>query len=83
MIPHMVLWTGLQYYIAYAYSKVKNVISELNAIRANEQLLHDWYIQAEKLASDIDVQPEAPRTVSCQQGRENVEHNSPEEFTEG
>ena len=66
--------------IAYAYSKIKNVISELKAIRANEQLLHDWYLQAETLASDVNVQPEAPRTVSRQQGRENVEHSSAEEY---
>jgi hypothetical protein len=66
--------------IAYAYSKITDVISELKSVRANEQLLHDWYLQAETLANDIDVQPVVPRTVSRQHGRENVEYNSAEEY---
>lgn len=57
-----------------------NVIGDLKAIHTNEQLLRDWYLQAETLAKDINVQPEVPRTASRQLGRENVEHNSAEEY---
>lgn len=52
----------------------------MKSIRANEQLLHDWYLQAETLANEIDVEPVVPRIVSRQLGRENVEHNSAEEY---
>jgi len=41
-------------------------------ICSNEQL-PDGYEQAKNLANDISVLPEVPRTVSRQQGRENVE----------
>ncbi len=35
--------------------KVQHVISDLKAMRSNDQLLHDWYEQAEALANDIGV----------------------------
>ena len=66
--------------IVYAYSKIKDLISELKTIRADEHLLHEWYMQAESLASDVDVEAEVPRTVRRQLGRDNVEHSSPEEY---
>jgi len=53
--------------------KVKDVLSDLKSICSNEQLLNDWYEQAKNLANDISVLPEVPRTVSHQQGLENVE----------
>ncbi len=37
--------------------KVQHVISDLKAMRSNDQLLHDWYEQAEALANDIGVSP--------------------------
>ncbi len=66
--------------LAYAYMKVQHVISDLKAMRSNDQLLHDWYEQAEALANDIGVSPEVPRTVGHQQGRENVEYDSAETY---
>ncbi len=66
--------------LAYAYMKVQHVISDLKAMRSNDQLLHDWYEQAEALANDIGVSPEVPRTVGRQQGRENVEYDSAETY---
>lgn len=66
--------------IAYAYSKIQDVIKELEALRTNDSVLHDWYVQAESIAADIDVEPDVPRTVSRQLGRDNVEHASPEEY---
>ncbi len=66
--------------LAYAYMKVQHVISDLKAMRSNDQLLHDWYEQAEALANDTGVSPEVPRTVGRQQGRENVEYDSAETY---
>ena len=66
--------------IVYAYTKIKAVTDELKSVRSNEQLLHEWYMQAESLASDIDVEPAVPRLASRQLGRENVEHSSAEEY---
>ncbi len=60
--------------------KVQHVISDLKAMRSNDQLLHDWYEQVEALANDIGVSPEVPRTVGRQQGRENVEYDSAETY---
>ena len=29
--------------IAYAYSKIQDVIKELEFLRTNDRVLHDWY----------------------------------------
>ena len=41
---------------------------------------YDWYEQAKSLANDISVLLEVPRTVSHQQGQENVEYDSAEAY---
>ncbi len=41
-------------------------------------MIHDWYVQAEAIGTNIDVMPDVPRTVSQQLGRDNVEHASPD-----
>lgn len=60
--------------IVYAYSKVKNVTTELSRVRGNDQILHAWYIQAESLALEVDVTPQVPRIAGRQCHRDNVEH---------
>ena len=64
----------------YAYSKVKEVIAELQSLHRSDTLLHEWFVQAEALASDVNVEPVAPRTVGRQQGQDNVEHGTAEEY---
>ena len=63
--------------IVYAYS---NVIGELKSIRANEQLLQLWYEQVLSVADEVDAEPRVPRTVGYQLGRDNMEHNSAEDY---
>ncbi len=58
----------------------QDVIKELKALRTNDSVLHDWYVQAEVIGADIDVMPDVPRTVSRQLSHDNVEHASPEEY---
>ena len=69
------------YDIVKAYSEVKFVIDELSTLRlstlrSNDGMLHSWYVQAEKLAEDIQV----PRTTRTQRHRDNTEHSSVEEY---
>ena len=52
----------------------------MKSIRANEQLLHLWYEQALSVADEVDVEPSVPRTVGRQLGRDNIEHNSAEDY---
>ncbi len=57
--------------------KIQDVIKELEALRTNDSVLHDWY---EVIGADIDLMPDVPRTVSRQLSRDNVEHASPGEY---
>ncbi len=57
-----------------------HTIKELEALRTNDSVIHDWYVQAEAIGTNIDVMPDVPRTVSQQLSRDNVEHASPEEY---
>ncbi len=57
--------------VVYAYSKIKDVIEELKLIRANEELLHLWYEQAK--SRSIGVEPQVPRIVGRQLGRDTVQ----------
>jgi len=66
--------------VVYAYSKVKDVIEELKSLRANEELLHLWYEQARSLAGSIEVEPEVPRVVGRQLGRDTVQYGSAEDY---
>lgn len=68
------------YDIVKAYSQVKSVIDELNALRGSDGMLHAWYVQAEDLAREVDVTPRAPRTAGRQSHRDNTEHNTAEEY---
>ncbi len=52
----------------------------MEALRTNDSVFHDWYVQAEVIGADIDVMSDVPRTVSRQLSRDNVEHASPEEY---
>ncbi len=62
--------------IAYAHTvKIQDVIKELEALRTNDSVLHDWYVQAEVIGADIDVMPDVPRTVSRQLSCDNVVPN--------
>ena len=56
------------------------MIDELSKIRSNDGILHGWYVQAEMLASEVDVTPQVPRIAGRQCHRENVEHVSTEEY---
>ena len=49
-------------------------------MRANDTVLHQWYVQAVSVAADVDVLPITPRTAGRQQHRANVEHTSVEEY---
>ncbi len=60
----------------YAYSKIKDVIEELKLIRENEGLLHLWYKQAKSQAGSIGVEPQIPRIVGRQLGRDYTIHFS-------
>ena len=53
---------------------------ELINLRGCDEMLHAWYVQAEDLAKDLNVTPQVPRTAGRQCHRENVEHNSVEEY---
>ena len=66
--------------IVYAYNKIKDVTDELNKVRSSDAILHSWYVQAETLASEVDVAPQVPRITGRQCHRENVEHASAEEY---
>ena len=66
--------------IVYAYNKIKDVTDELSKIRSSDDILHSWYVQAETLASEVDVVPQVPRIAGRQCHRENVEHTSAEEY---
>ena len=68
------------YDIVKAYNKVKDVKKELRAVRSSDIMLHSWYVQAESLASEVNVIPQVPRTTGRQQHRSNVEHDSVEEY---
>ncbi len=57
-----------------------DVIKELEALRTNDSVIHDWYVQAEAIGTNIDVMPDVPRTVSRQLSHDNVEHASPKEY---
>ena len=62
--------------IVYAYSKVKDVISELSKTRSSDQIIH---IQSETLAAEVNVVPQVPQITGRQCHRDNVEHASAEE----
>lgn len=66
--------------IVYAYSKIKEVISELDSIRSSENILHMWYVQSEEIAGEVNVVPQVPRVASRQIHRANVDHESPEQY---
>ena len=66
--------------IVYAYSKVKDVISELSKIHSSDQIIHSWYIQSETLAAEVNVVPQVPRITGRQCYHDNVEHASAEEY---
>jgi hypothetical protein len=66
--------------IVKAYSEVEKVINELTALRGDDTLLNIWYAQAEKLAQEVNVSPQVPRTTGRQCHRDNVEHSSVEEY---
>ena len=66
--------------IVYAYMKITNLVDELQKIRANDQMLHAWYVQAESLSVKFNVEPSVPRTTSRQLGQDNVEYSSTEEY---
>ena len=66
--------------IVYAYGKIKDIIDELSSIRSDDAILHGWFVQAETLASEVDVVPQVPRTTGRQIHRDNVEHASAEEY---
>ena len=68
------------YDIVKAYNKVKCVIEALWKLRSSDAMLHSWYSQAKDLADSIGVVSEVPRTAGHQQHRDNVEHNSVEEY---
>ena len=42
----------------YAYNKIKDVTDELSS---SDDILHSWYVQAESLASEVDVVPQVPQ----------------------
>ena len=42
--------------------------------------MHSWYVQAESLAQEVGVIPEVPHVTSRQIHRDNIEHNSVEEY---
>ena len=50
--------------------KIQDVIKELEALRTNDSVIHDWYVQAEAIGTNIDVMPDVPRTVSQQLSRD-------------
>ncbi len=66
--------------VVYAYSKIKDVIEELKLIRANEELLHLWYEQAKSQAGSIGAEPQVPRIVGGQLGRDTVQYSSAEDY---
>ncbi len=40
--------------------KIQDVVKELEALRINDSVLHDWYVQAEVIGADIEVMPDVP-----------------------
>ena len=67
-------------YIVKAYSEVSSVIDELTVLRSSDSMLHGWYVQADKLARELNGTPQVPRTAGRQQYHVNVEHSSVEEY---
>ena len=61
-------------------NEVKCVIEELCKLLSSDAMLHSWYSQANDLVDSIGVVSEVPRTAGHQQYRDNVEHNSEEEY---
>ena len=59
---------------------MKDVIEELRTLRRSYSMSHSWYIQADSLATKVDVVPCVPRTAAYQQHRDNVEHSSAEKY---
>jgi len=59
--------------IVEAYESVSTVISTLNSVRTNINFYHArWYNTALKLAEEIDVSSEMPRTNKTQSHRDNA-----------
>ena len=43
-------------------------------------LLQLWYEQVLSVTDEVDAEPRVPRTVGRQLGRDNMEHNSAEDY---
>ena len=66
--------------IVYAFSKVTEVINELDVVRKDDKMVHSWYVAAETLAGEVGVLAQVPRVTSRQCHRDNVEHQTTEQY---
>ena len=66
--------------IVNAYQEVASVIDELSTVRGSEEMLHEWYMQAEAVGAEVQVVPVTPRTTARQAHRENVAYSSTEDY---